>query len=202
MSQHFTRFASLTLALSALATTAGAQTMTSTSMSPAPAPLLPSEAKFLRSFDDANIIAHLVATDSVEMSMAQAAIRQSKSDEVLAYAKSMLAEHGQARMADRQIARKSGIAPALIVGEMKKSHMGASIDSVDVASNLTVDRHYMLSQVEMHQHMLAELETLRGVAKNADLRAHIDAEIPKVREHLAKAHEIAVTKGFESKQKS
>jgi putative membrane protein len=186
------------LAFSALTHVAGAQNSAGV-MSGSMPMLAPSESKFLRGFNDSEILGHLMLADSAEVSIAQAALRRSKSDAVLAYAKQMASDHASAKNATRQIAKQADITPVAIVNEMKMSHMGASVDSVDIASDLTVDRHYIMSQVEMHQHMLAELETFRGVARNPALRAHIDAEIPAVREHLAKAHEIARSKGFEKK---
>ncbi|MDB4913451.1 MAG: hypothetical protein JWM95_1095 [Gemmatimonadetes bacterium] len=186
------------VAISAVASTVHAQRISARSMT-ADVPLAPSETKFLRGMSDADVLGHLIVLDSVEVDVSKAAIRRSKSDAVTAFAKQTLADHGSAMNADKQIGKQTGIAPTMIVGELKKSHMGAQVDSVDIASDLTVDRHYIMSQVEMHQHAIAELQTLREVARNPAIRAHIDAQIPAMREHLAKAHEIAMSKGFEKK---
>lgn len=187
------------LAISAITRVADAQKISATLAADPTPPLAPSEVRFLRGFSDANVLGHLIVLDSVEAAVAKAALRRSKSDAVLANAKEMLAAHSSSMNAVKQIGKQTGIGPTMIVGELKKSHMGASVDSVDIASDLTVDRHYIMSQVEMHEHMLAELETLRGVARNPAIRAHIDAEIPAVREHLAKAHDLARSKGLEKK---
>jgi predicted outer membrane protein len=68
------------------------------------------------------------------------------------------------------------------------------------ASDVTLDRHYVMSQVQLHQHVLAELEALQSVAKNPAVRDEIAATIPVVRDHLARAHAHAVEKGFGKKR--
>jgi len=53
------------------------------------------------------------------------------------------------------------------------------------------DRNYILSQVQMHQHMLGELQVMQDVAKNASVRDHVKATIPVVQAHLDRARDIA-----------
>ena len=200
MKNSISRLAMVGLTLATLAGSAAAQRMADSS-SYVP-PLAPAEEKFLRGFSDANILGHLYQNDSMEVGIGQAALRRSRNDAVLNYAKLMVLDHTTAMKMDKSLGKSTGVGLTMIVGEMAKSHMGVSVDSVDIASDLTVDRHYVMSQVEMHQHMLAELRTLREVAQNQAIREQIDAEIPAVREHLAKAHAIARKIGFESRRKA
>ncbi len=57
-----------------------------------------------------------------------------------------------------------------------------------------------MSQVQLHQHVLAELEALQSVAKNPAVREEIANTMPIVRDHLSRAHALAVEKGFEKKR--
>jgi predicted outer membrane protein len=100
----------------------------------------------------------------------------------------------------RQIASDAGITSTADVVGLTASHMAASLDSVRFASDATIDRHYIMSQVQVHAHTLAELETLQSVARHPAIRGHIAELLPVVRDHLARARAIAIDKGFEKKR--
>ena len=58
------------------------------------------------------------------------------------------------------------------------------------------ERQYMLSQIQLHEHMLAELQAMRGIVNDDALRQHIDADIPVVQSHLSSAQRIAAQLGY------
>jgi predicted outer membrane protein len=89
----------------------------------------------------------------------------------------------------------------MVFGGFAATHVAASLDSVGVASELTLDRHYVVSQIELHQHVLAEFEILRNASQNAAVRDHITAMMPVMRDHLARAEALAEQKGFIKKPK-
>jgi predicted outer membrane protein len=157
------------------------------------------ELRILRGMSDANVLGHLSMVDSLEVVTADSALRLSKSDAVLAFAKDMRTAHSLSLMQERDIAHRLNSAPTTVVGELRASHIAPSLDSVTTAGDQTIDRHYVTSQVQLHAHVLAELETLRDVARDPAIREHIDAMIPVVRDHLARAHALAIAKGFEAK---
>jgi predicted outer membrane protein len=163
-------------------------------------PLPPSEAQLLSGMSDANILGHLAATDSLEVALSDTAILHSKSDTVLKYARSMRAMHLASLNAVKVIAKETGLGLTTMTGELRRTHMFATPDSVTNASDLTIDRHYVLGQIELHQHMIGELELLQTVAKNPRVRDHIAAEIPNERQNLAKARALAHVLGYEVKR--
>jgi predicted outer membrane protein len=163
-------------------------------------PLAESELKLLREMSDGDILGHLITVDSMEVATADSARRILKSDDMLDYAKMMRGAHSVSLERNRALAKDANITPIQMFGGLRASHVAASLDSVHLASDVQLDRHYVMSQVELHQHVLAELETLQGVAKNAALRERIAATIPAVRDHLARAHALAVHNGFEKKR--
>ena len=194
-------------AISALAATASAQRGSSSTASgtvdlsayPIP-PLDGSEQQLLRDMSDADILGHFITVDSMEVATADSAMRILKTDDVLSYARLMHAAHMEHWKHDRDVAQQTGIKPITIFGGLKASHVAASLDSVHFASDITLDRHYVMSQVQLHQHVLAELEALQSVAKNPAVREEIANTIPMVRDHLSRAHALAVEKGFEKKR--
>jgi predicted outer membrane protein len=159
-----------------------------------------SELQILRGMSDADILGHLITVDSLEVATADTALRLSKSDEVLAYAKLTRENALENLRRDRALARETGITPTPIFAGFKTTHAAAMLDSVSIASDTKIDRYYIMSQVGSDQHVLGELETLEGVAKNPALRDHIATMIPALRDHLARAHALAAQKGFEKKR--
>ena len=163
-------------------------------------PLDTAELQLLRGMSDADILGHFITVDSMEVATADTALRLSKNDDVITYARLMKATHSANLRQDKAIAEQAGITPIRAFGGIRASHVAASLDSLTAVSDMRLDRYYIMSQVELHQHVLAELETLQGAAKNDAVREHVATMIPVVRDHLARAHAIAVARGYEKKR--
>lgn len=161
----------------------------------APATLGSEEVTLLRQMSDANIIGHLIALDSLEITMADTALRHIKTDDVGSYAKMMHLMHSDDWKALKDVASATGIMPTIDVTKLRSSHVAAGIDSVRKTSDMTKDQQFMRSQIELHQHALAELQVLESVAKAPALRMHVVDMIPVVRDHLARAMTLGKTLG-------
>ena len=172
----------------------------SLSDSPPVPPLGDAEVQLLRRMSDANILGHLAMIDSIEAQLSDHVIAYSLSDAVLAYANEMDSAYRNATNRDHQLGEETGLGLTTMAGDLKRSHLGPAIDSVAMASDRSLDRNYMLSQIQLHQHELAELETLQSVARNSVVREHLMTRIPVIRDELSRAHAIAVSKGYESKK--
>jgi putative membrane protein len=155
------------------------------------------EVTILREMSDANIVGHLLEVDSIEIAAADTAIRLSKSDDVRSFAKMMNLTHGGDAQKEREIAKADGLIPTIDVAKLRSSHVARSLDSLRISSDLTIDRHYLMSQVQLHQHALAELEVLQSVARHPDIRQHVTELIPVVQDHLTRAQALAKAKGIE-----
>jgi len=158
-----------------------------------------SEAQLLRGMSDADMLGHFITVDSMEVATADSALRVLKTQDVLEFARLMKATHSENLIRDKQLAEQTGITPIKMFGGLRASHVAAALDSIRQASDLKLDHHYVMAQIELHQHVLSELQELRGVAKNPAVVQQIDAVIPMVRDHLARAHAIAVAHDFEKK---
>jgi putative membrane protein len=158
----------------------------------ATAAISPSELNMLQRMTDPNILGHIAMGDSVEIVMAEFAMNRTKNDDVLNFARMMNSDHTTDLNNERALATSSGVGIHTLANELKVSHMGPMVDSVGPQiAETKFDRNYILSQIEMHQHILGELQVLQGVAKNEMVRDHINAVIPVVQAHLDRAREIA-----------
>jgi predicted outer membrane protein len=160
-----------------------------------PATLGTDETLMLRQMSDANIIGHLLVVDSLEITLADTALRVTKSDIIGGYARMMHLNHDDDRKALRDIAGAAGLIPTVDVSKLQSSHVAAGVDSVRRTSEITKDQRFLQAQIELHRHALAELQVLRDVARNAALREHIVEMIPVVQNHLARAQALAGIKG-------
>ena len=156
-----------------------------------PADLGTDETTLLRQMSDANILGHLITVDSMEVTLSDTALYHIKSGDVGDYAKMMHLAHSDDWKALKDLAGTTGLVPTVDVTKLRSSHVAAGIDSVRKTSDITKDQQYIRAQIELHQHALAELQVLEGVAKAPALRDHITAMIPVVRDHLARAMAIA-----------
>lgn len=159
-----------------------------------------SELTMLRGMPDATILGSMVTADSLEVVTADSLLRISRTDAVVSYARMMRVDHMNDIKHIRALSQSIGLTPVTVVGGLRASHVAAALDSVRFASDATVDRRYILSQIMLHEHVLAELQEVKSSAQNEQIRDHIAMAIPMVREHLARAHAIAVDKGFEKKR--
>jgi putative membrane protein len=173
---------------------AGSVSLTDT---PRNAVLSSRETEMLRSMTDPNILGHMAMADSVEIVMGKLALNRSKTDAVDDFARQMISDHTASLDAEHAIARHDGMGMQTMVGELNVSHMGPMVDSVGpTISEATFDRNYLLSQVQMHRHILAELQTLQDVARDRAVREHVVAAIPVVTQHMNRAHDLAVQRGY------
>lgn len=167
---------------------------------PVPA-LSASELHALHGMADAMILGNMVTADSLELVTADSLLRISRTDAIVDYARMMKVDHGNSMKSTRELGKAIGLTPVTVVGGLRASHVAAALDSVRFASDLTVDRRYMLSQIMLHEHVIAELQEVKNTTQNERIRDHIEMMIPMMREHLARAHAIAVDKGFEKKKR-
>jgi predicted outer membrane protein len=156
-----------------------------------PAQLGTDETTLLRQMSDANILGHLMVVDSLEVTLSDTALRHIKSDDAGTFARMMHLQHTDDWKALKDIAASTGLVPTIDVSKLRSSHVAAGLDSVRRTSDITVDQQFIRAQIELHQHTLAELQLLDGVARHSALRSHIDAMIPVVRDHLARAMALA-----------
>src|SRR3954468_942732 len=161
-----------------------------------PADLGTDETTLLRQMSDGNILGHLMVVDSLEVTLSDTALYHIKTGTVGDYAKMMHLAHSDDWKALKDIAANSGLVPTIDVMKLRSAHVAAGIDSVRKTSDITKDQQFMRAQIELHQHALAELQVLEGVARNQALRSHITAMIPVVRDHLARAMAMAKPLGI------
>ena len=161
--------------------------------------------------NNANIVAHLAAGDSLEVQLSQTVLAHAQNQSVRDFAQRMINEHTQHMQQGRQLAMQNGITPTPAPGDtldvmlttrmmnrltngmgnmnMSSSTSGSTSGSMSGMSGGASDRQAMGAEVAMHRHMLQELNMLQPQATGG-ARTLVDQTFPVVRQHLTDAESI------------
>jgi putative membrane protein len=140
---------------------------------------LPSETQVVGIVDEVN---------SHEIEVAQKAIEKSKNEEVLSFARQMIADHGEARLKLGEV----GIQPAGsdIVNKMKEKHRAAGA-RLDKLEGTAFDRAYIAAMVDGHTAVLEKFDKkLIPAAKTGALTAYLRDTRQTIETHLEHARRI------------
>ncbi|MFL5607889.1 MAG: DUF4142 domain-containing protein [Gemmatimonadaceae bacterium] len=141
--------------------------------------------------NNANIVAHLVAGDSLEVALSRLGVDRAQNTAVRDFAQRMVNEHSAHLQMARQMATQGNIQPMPAPADTADAGMASRIVSrlSGTGTGPEFDRRLMRAEVTMHQHMLHELTAVRPQATGAALDL-IDHTVPVVRQHLTDAQTI------------
>ena len=143
------------------------------------------------------VVDHLIVADSIEVDMAKLAAVRTKSAAVRNFANTLVTDHSKHLANLRKLAGKRDIGRAANPADssgMRNARMLSRMQSMTVDS--TFDRAFVRQQIGHHMRALAELPSLRAVAKDDDLQEDIDATRPVLERHLALARSLAAQMGI------
>lgn len=167
------------------------------------------DTQLLHGMTDENILAHLFMGDSMEIRMAQHALQQTRDQRVRDFANTLIADHTASLQQDQAAAQQAGLTPQLAVGDtagmrmmdhMNMNMSGSMNMSGNMSGSMNMSGHHMMAysdanfirhNVMLNRHMLSELQTLSGVAKNDAVRNKVNNTIPVVQTHLSMARQLA-----------
>jgi len=158
------------------------------------------DAGMVRNWTDANITAHLILGDSLEIEMSRLAITKGSSAAVREFAQMMVADHSATSQTLKRemVDEQWGFAPH--PADMTDEHMIRALTELRGLSGAAFDRAYMRHQV-MHHDMLVRLsEPLADQAKDDDLEQEIEKMRPTIRNHLERARTVARAVGVTDAQ--
>jgi putative membrane protein len=149
------------------------------------------QAADVTSLNNANIVAHLAAGDSLEVALSQLGVSRAQNQAVRDFAQRMVNEHTAHMQMGMQMAQQGGITPMpspLDTADARMAmRMTSRLQSMDAGAGF--DRQFMRAEVMMHQHMLHELNLVRPQATGVALQL-VDHTIPVVQQHLRDAQSL------------
>jgi len=141
--------------------------------------------------DDAAILAHLSSADEAEIREAQMAQQKGASAQVKAFARKLETEHQAHMKKATQLAQQIGAQPDPTVRtDAAKDHADMA-DDLEGKTGADFDRAFIDNQIDAHEKAISMLrDQFLPAAKSAELRADIQATIPKMEAHLASARQL------------
>ncbi len=139
---------------------------------------------------DANIMAKLAESDSMEIEEGKVARDKAKSADVKAYAKMMIDDHTNMKKEGSELAKRLNITPVPPANDASGSAMAAAMESMKNADAAAFDRMYIDHAVMDHQKVLDDLAAMESQAQNDAIKALIQRARPTVQKHLDRAKEI------------
>ena len=156
-----------------------------------------SESDMLERMTDANILSRLCSTDSLEIEMAKVARDHASSDGIRDFARRLIADHSMSLEHDRLISTHQNLAIQVMPGDTSALMAFRLLDTLRaIPAGAQFDRRYLTSQIGMHEHLLAQLQTLQHVARDKALHEHVDDLVLVVQHHLTEAQTLARGAGF------
>lgn len=130
--------------------------------------------------------------DLYEIRSADLALQHGQSEEVKELARMIKVDHTEATEKLRTAVGQAG-ETSWIAGELDQRRKGL-LDNLTNAANGDFDKIYLQQQVAAHEEAIALHSGFADNAEAAQLSAHAQAVLPKIRAHLEKAQELLAAK--------
>ena len=142
---------------------------------------------------EAGIVGALQTVDQSETEAAQAALARSKNEDVLAFARQMIVDHGEASRKLNDV----GIQPVNSdINRRLKEKERMTSRKLNRLEGPAFDRAYMAAMVEDHQMVLDKIDRkFVPSAKSGKLAAHLQERRPVIESHLEHARRIKASLG-------
>jgi putative membrane protein len=144
-----------------------------------------------RSMTDANIMAHMIVADSLEIEMARLAAERAGDPEVREFARMLVDEHTRHLATSLEMSRDEDIGSAPADGDRHAVTLRRYLSNLRaMGSSPAFDRAFLRFQIRHHDHEVQGLRAMRPAARDNDLRQHIDETLPVIERHLSRAREL------------
>jgi len=181
---RFTLLVAVTAAVCATATVGNAQVKVTTSGGD------------VATLSQKNLVDHMIVGDSLEVEAAQLAMTRSQNAAVKDFANMLVTDHKSHLDNLRKLAGKSDIGrEANSADSSALAAAGTFSQLQSMAADSGFDKAFVNAQIQNHQREIASLKSLRAAAKDDDLQKDIDATLPVLDRHLARAQAVAAQLG-------
>lgn len=149
------------------------------------------DAEIYRGMNDANIMAHMLAGDSLEIEMARIASERASDPEVREFARMLVDEHSRHLATSLEMSRDEDIGSIPADGDRHGVTLRRMLSHLrTMSSSPAFDRTFLRYQIRHHEHDVQALRAMRPAARDDDLEQHIDESIPAFERHLTRAREL------------
>jgi putative membrane protein len=149
------------------------------------------DAEVYRTMTDANIMAHMIVGDSLEIEIARLAAERAGDPEVREFARMLADEHARHLSTSLEMARDEDIGSVPADGDRHAVTLRRYLASLRaMESSPAFDRVFLRYQIRHHDHEVNALRAMRPAARDDDLEQHIDETLPVIERHLNRSREL------------
>ena len=149
-----------------------------------------------------NVVDHMIVGDSLEVEEAQLALTRSQNAAVKDFANMLVTDHKAHLDKLRKLAGKSDIGREANSADSSAAIAAAAFGQLQsMGADSGFDKAFVDAQIANHTREIAALKTMRAAAKDDDLQKDIDATIPVLERHLARANAVSAQLGAPSAAK-
>jgi len=139
-----------------------------------------------------NVVDHMIVGDSLEVEQAQLAMTRTQNAAVKDFANMLVTDHKAHLDNLRKLAGKKDIGREANSADSSAAMAAATFGQLQsMGADAGFDKAFVDAQIQTHTREIAALKTLRLAAKDDDLQKDIDATIPVLDRHLARAKAVA-----------
>jgi putative membrane protein len=154
------------------------------------------DAEIYRSMTDANIMAHMIVGDSLEIEMARLAAERAGDPEVREFARMLVDEHSRHLGTSLEMSRDEDIGSIPADGDRHAVTLRRYLSNLrTIGSSPAFDRAFLRFQIRHHDHEMNALRAMRPAARDNDLKQHIDETLPVIERHLTRSRELGARLG-------
>jgi putative membrane protein len=134
----------------------------------------------------------MIVADSLEVEEAQLAMTRTQNAAVKDLANMLVTDHKAHLDNLRKLAGKSDIGREANSGDSSASIAAATFGQLQsMGADAGFDKAFVEAQIQTHTREIATLKALRAAAKDDDLQKDIDATLPVLDRHLARAKAVS-----------
>jgi putative membrane protein len=155
------------------------------------------DAEVYRGMNDANIMAHMIVGDSLEIELARLAAERAGDPEVREFARMLVDEHSRHLATSLEMARDEDIGSIPADGDRHPVTLRRFVNQLrSMSSSPSFDRAFVRYQIRHHDHEMNALRAMRPSARDDDLEQHIDETLPVIERHLNRSRELGARLGL------
>jgi uncharacterized protein (DUF305 family) len=154
----------------------------------------------LPGFTEQNLMHHMIVGDSVEVAMSQRAAARTTNAAVRDLATMLASDHIEHMQKLIALSARDHIERSPYAGDTSGMHMmhAVMMEMPDSAWAATSDQAFVRHQIMHHAHELAMLRAERPAAHDDEFEKVIDATVPVLQQHLARAQQVGLQIGVDT----
>lgn len=150
----------------------------------------------LAGWNDGNVIAHMIAGDSLEVELANLALAKSQNAQVREIAQQLLNDHSASLNKLREMTTSENIPPVPHPNDHGDDHLRSALSELQGLTGEAFDRAWLRHQISHHEMHLRMVEGLEDVSKDDDLEDFVEESYTPVRAHLERLNSVASAWGM------